>query len=77
MWVMLRIALFVSCLSILFVMRSCPEAFPFFSLLIVYLISFGVKCLGGVEVGKALINDWLILFKWLVGGLILLGLNTS
>ncbi|KAL4123221.1 hypothetical protein QTP88_015439 [Uroleucon formosanum] len=39
------------------VMRSCPGAFPFFSLLIVYLISFGVKCLGGVEVGRALFND--------------------
>jgi hypothetical protein len=77
MWVVLKIALFVSCLSILFVMRSCPGAFPFFSLLIIYLISFGVKCLRGVEVGRVLINDWLILFKWLIGGLMLLGLNTS
>lgn len=54
---MLRIALFVSCLSILFVMRSCPGAFPFFNLFIVYFISFGAKCLGDVKVGRALFND--------------------
>jgi hypothetical protein len=44
-------------------MRLYPGAFPFFNLLIANFISFGVKCLGGGEVGRALFNDWLILFK--------------
>lgn len=43
---MLSVTLFMSCLSILFVMRSYPGALLLFNSLIAFLISFGDKCLG-------------------------------